>query len=321
MKWGVKLSEIPRCVFMRKTKSLPDSLELLLDTMCNTFGGIMFIAISLIILSQVAVSYRKKESPHEIQKQVFFECMKKNNQLRQAICLLEKKVMDQEALLNGSPEKKEVFLLYRRKKSELIENTRILDSLDSQNKAEKIRLNRRTAAAEETKRKLQSEILQNEKILSEKIKKIETLENEIRILAEQLENWKPKTLRFAKEEETALSPYWVLLKENRLYRFGIQTDPLKGEVYARDSLDGRRVKLIPERGSDIKGNDVEMLEYLFKPVRKDRHFVSLVSDKKSHSALLVVRQFLREKGIQVDWKINPDFEFYYSTSVRNKASY
>ena len=35
---------------MKKSSDLESSLELLLDTMCNSFGGVMFIAISLIIV-------------------------------------------------------------------------------------------------------------------------------------------------------------------------------------------------------------------------------------------------------------------------------
>ena len=35
---------------MKKSRDFESSLELLLDTMCNSFGGVMFIAISLIIV-------------------------------------------------------------------------------------------------------------------------------------------------------------------------------------------------------------------------------------------------------------------------------
>ena len=35
----------------KKSTENSDSLELLLDTMCNTFGGVMFIAIALVIIS------------------------------------------------------------------------------------------------------------------------------------------------------------------------------------------------------------------------------------------------------------------------------
>ena len=37
----------------RRRARLPDSLELLLDTICNTFGGVLFIAILVVILLQV----------------------------------------------------------------------------------------------------------------------------------------------------------------------------------------------------------------------------------------------------------------------------
>ena len=35
---------------MKRPNSEDSSLELLLDTMCNTFGGVMFIAISLAVM-------------------------------------------------------------------------------------------------------------------------------------------------------------------------------------------------------------------------------------------------------------------------------
>ena len=35
---------------MSKSREPESSLELLLDTMCNTFGGVMFIAIALVVV-------------------------------------------------------------------------------------------------------------------------------------------------------------------------------------------------------------------------------------------------------------------------------
>lgn len=39
------------------------SLELLLDTMCNTFGGVMFIAISLVVISTYIPELVEKSTP------------------------------------------------------------------------------------------------------------------------------------------------------------------------------------------------------------------------------------------------------------------
>src|SRR5215212_2230753 len=40
----------------RRRRHQPDSLELLLDTMCNTFGGIIMIALLIALLSRDASS-------------------------------------------------------------------------------------------------------------------------------------------------------------------------------------------------------------------------------------------------------------------------
>ena len=46
----------------RRAKEEESSLELLLDTMCNTFGGVMFIAISLlVVLSAMTKNIPQKE--------------------------------------------------------------------------------------------------------------------------------------------------------------------------------------------------------------------------------------------------------------------
>ena len=50
---------------MAKRRENDSSLELLLDTMCNTFGGVMFIAITLavIVAGRDIISKSKNENP------------------------------------------------------------------------------------------------------------------------------------------------------------------------------------------------------------------------------------------------------------------
>lgn len=47
----------------RRTASRPDSLELLLDTICNTFGGVLFIAILVVMLLQQSSTEPAEVSP------------------------------------------------------------------------------------------------------------------------------------------------------------------------------------------------------------------------------------------------------------------
>ena len=54
----------------RKKKIIPqDSLELLLDTMCNTFGGVMFISLLLVILISALKNNVVKENERALKGQ------------------------------------------------------------------------------------------------------------------------------------------------------------------------------------------------------------------------------------------------------------
>ena len=75
---------------MARKNKLPDSLELLLDTMCNTFGAIMFIAISLVIISQVTTKIVKDMKPMEITDEQLA-------QMRSQLARMNKDLADKEA--------------------------------------------------------------------------------------------------------------------------------------------------------------------------------------------------------------------------------
>lgn len=48
---------------MRRRTAPDDSLELLLDTICNTFGGVLFIAILVVLLLQVSPESNRQKEP------------------------------------------------------------------------------------------------------------------------------------------------------------------------------------------------------------------------------------------------------------------
>ena len=71
----------------RGKQKLPESLELLLDTMCNTFGGIMFIALSLIIISQIVSKNLNETSPEKRDKETI-------ERLERSIAALQQEISD-----------------------------------------------------------------------------------------------------------------------------------------------------------------------------------------------------------------------------------
>jgi hypothetical protein len=88
--------------FMRRRRNSPQSsLELFLDTICNTFGGILFIAIL------IAIQIRKTEQKTEVQESVSAEIIETLQQeLNQRSAEIESATILLETLLNSMPEPK-----------------------------------------------------------------------------------------------------------------------------------------------------------------------------------------------------------------------
>ena len=71
---------------------LPGSMDLLLDTMCNTFGGVMFIAISMALTISLCQS-KLDPAKHEAQaKEQLEQLQEENIQLRKKQQDLDKSV-------------------------------------------------------------------------------------------------------------------------------------------------------------------------------------------------------------------------------------
>ena len=77
---------------MKKNHETESSLELLLDTMCNTFGGVMFIAIALIVVLSISskISTPETEDTKEISPQRLEELQAELEKLKKSSVTHEK---------------------------------------------------------------------------------------------------------------------------------------------------------------------------------------------------------------------------------------
>lgn len=306
---------------MSKNNQLPDSLELLLDTMCNTFGGVMFIAVSLIIISQMISSVQKSMTAEDVNESKLASMRQNIDTLQQEVAELQKNVFEnQRKQLNTSPEIKEAIIQYMQLKENNLQIQGRLDNLKTKNDAEQERINRLNLEITQS----EAELKEKKYLLSQKQKQLTTkkqhLENALAELTETLKGLQPRSLRFAREEETLLEPYWVLLKNNKIYRLGPAQSPLPGEVALQNYNFGRSVRMIPQNGTPLGDNPGEELGKLFRDIPKNHYFISLVTDCESFNTLLITRQYLRNCLFMVNWSVNPNFEFSYTNDIRNKAS-
>ena len=202
---------------MSKSNSLPDSLELLLDTMCNTFGGIMFIAISLILVSSMVTRNILSLVPEEIDAAAIKKFEAESEEIRKRIEELRKReeAILQEQLKNLSPERQKIvqdIATLKKKNSDLKKKLEDQDferrMLAQKNESEEQRLKReqKKNADQETLIKAQQKRLRNE--LEDQRKKTEKLRKEF-------ETFVPRKLTFSMEQATSKEPYFIGLKDGK----------------------------------------------------------------------------------------------------------
>lgn len=304
---------------MARKRSLPESLELLLDTMCNTFGGIMFIAISLVVISQL-VGKRQNQEPEMVEEQQIRALEARLDAARVEV------LAQQRELLRLAPpsaaEKAEAAELRRRldaaREAGLAAAAALARARDHAAAAATRRDRLRDAAekANEELRAREAEQARQERATAAARRR---LEGEVKAAKEKLAQASPRTLRFGMEEDTDLAPYIVLLQEDSLYRFGSINAPERGEVERKDDPKGDALWLLPVagHGTPVRAADDPEMPRLFAGVDRRERFVWIVTDAESFRALAAAREYLRRERFKVRWAVDPSYSF---TLVR-KANY
>ena len=286
-------------------RSLPESLELLLDTMCNTFGGVMFIAISMVITLMLSQDMLTPQKRQEEEKRQLEECKRENQRLEERIGELEKRLAKlkeeagketptEGAALSAAVAKLEQELNdLTRKRERLAGDIRILDTQSKQLKSDNDR------QEEELEKKSRESIERKEKLDNEN----QRLTDELAALRGTLANTPVKTINFARNERTSKSPYILIVKNDRLYRAGpwlsLQDTP---DVSVKRS--GSAVFLTPRRGEPLASVDRNRFARICRDFSLNSHFLWIMVDDGSLAAFVPFRRMLRSMGCQIFWYVN-----------------
>ncbi|MBO5923085.1 MAG: hypothetical protein J6Q81_01095 [Lentisphaeria bacterium] len=196
----------------RRRKKEESSLEMLLDTMCNTFGGVMFIAISLLVI----LSIMTKDIPIPDEKADLETLQQEIISLQKvyADLLKELQLKAEEIKLrknsNIDSKYKELLLLMQ-----LVQDTRL--------KIEAARLADKTLTAALQKLNQKLELLKKEALQQER--ELEKLQKEQLEMQEKLaklteaERQAPQ-LAFRVMERSDREPFFLMLRDNMVYPVG-----------------------------------------------------------------------------------------------------
>jgi len=311
----------------RKKNQLPESLELLLDTMCNTFGAIMFIAISLVIISQVMTRIVRERMPIEITEEYLDELREKVQSLEDELQEEERKMAERALVALGMPkEKKEKVEALLAVKSE---NQRLVLALARQ-EAEKEKALQEKNEAENMLEETETEIRQMQVETAQKERLVEQmrLANQQRkeALQQQVANAKAvnqaletksretqgQTLTFSMEVSTSNEKqYLICLKNGRLFC------EKAGEISPVSLDDDSGYFRFVGNGHAISNHPQGEFNRLLVGL-STRNFVTIFSDRKSYPLLVELRKYLRTRRVKVNFIHTEEFDFSYGDS---KASY
>lgn len=292
----------------RKVKTEENSsLELLLDTMCNTFGGIMFIAILLVILCSMTdfANQKEKNIQSNMTPQQVEELKAKIRLKKKRLDIALKEIKMPATMINSKEVK--LILDYQHLKIQLA-NANI----------EKIIL------ADD----LKNDIQKQNQIETQSIIDSQTLrENEKKMRKLELENSKLKLkIRIAKNttipggispptaKDTNKQPTFAVIKSNRLYllcksspvnAYGFNKNAFSNSLELFFSNNNRVVRFIPKAGhGKLINNDIlikKEIKNIYKIFPSNRYFISFLVHADSINSFIGIRKYLHKNNYSYAW--------------------
>lgn len=309
-----------------------ESLELLLDTMCNTFGGVMFIAIALIVVSSVMPKIMKEIDEEAVDKETVsslitdlsecqdkLEVLNKNRGLNDSVLARyrnhpNRKLIEELAVLKESFAKKTVELK--------IVNTDLQSSKIEHD--ERVDDKRKLKESEES---IEERIKENEDALSGEKKRGEILKKEIN---EKLASVESRKLSFPKFKAVNTNPFAILIRDNKLYRISnyknnlLENDILScsPDVKCRYFKEFHYALISPVIESGISLDDALNFKAVFDRVDKTKYFIWCIVKNDSFKSFSSLKEYLSKNGYKINWlpKIDDkDFIIHFTDSVTYTA--
>jgi hypothetical protein len=285
-----------------RRKKPSDSLYMLLDTMCNAFGGIILLAVLVVLLTNKERSQSKASSD-----------MQETLQRRLAIAEtnLQQSIQLQKSLRIKSGDerwKMQVSLLATRQEVEgeikairelAAQNAKDLDATASADQAERMKnLNAQFAAAQSKKVEAQNSLAAS----TENTKRLTTRLVGLEKQATDLINESQRQLRLPKEHETGKRVIYIIARYGRIYT-------CRNSDLSRNETDIEWTSTLtseiaePKRagGIDPIGNAAGLRAY-FRNLSESSVYVAFCVFEDSFPAFIRAKQLVTEGGLSYGWE-------------------
>lgn len=271
----------------RRRTELPDSLELLLDTICNTFGAVIFISMLLSILAGEKASDTTNHPSDELIDRMVMQRQRDVAEARARHTRVKSQLDQQSGLLEkfGSPESLHMAMeISQASQSQLA----LLDS-----KAEQL----------ETLTEQDAEALRKEDVLSKKMREREKLRQQDAALSRELEAATAQFGRKAKISRirpTKKVGFVFMLHDKKLFR----TMTASGEIDAMDCTEQDRAGshvLVPRpTGGLVLPTQPNRIQDRFAHLDNRRHFVRLFVSPNSFAEFIQIKDALVDMNLEYE---------------------
>lgn len=277
-----------------------DSLDLLLDTMCNTFGGIILLAVMVTLLSRPESPAKDSLDTTELLQRRLAQATVKLEQLRLEETELTVQASDPSrqkmtVLLNERAALREQLRAQSRAATNIAVVIPAANTSDAAARLQQLNAELAAAILDRATRKngldAANEARQNDE------RRLADLRNQVA----QLQKEQIHQLRLPKEREPGLSPYPVIIKYGQVYPIfldqqlnrAIFTVTERGPATQLDPLSGRG--LAPERmAAGLRAQPSQW--------SRDRYYIAFYVFADSFSTFNTAKQAVVDMGYTYGWK-------------------
>lgn len=281
-----------------RRKTPPDSLYLLLDTLCNAFGGIILLAVLVVLLT----SKEKSQSATSSDSQDMFQrrlALAQNN-LQASLQL----AASLNAKANDPKWKQQVALLSTRKelqdsiqqiRDKVLQNGKELDAADAADPAERLKfLNSELATAQTRKLEIQNSLAAAEDNVKRLKQRLADMAGQVTAKVNELQ----RPLRLPKEHETGKQVIYIIVRYDHIY-------PCRNSDLSRNEADiNWTIGADSEVAEPIQGRglDPNAIAPYFSGLSGNDVYVAFLVFEDSFPAFIQARQSVVTSGISYGWE-------------------
>ncbi len=310
----------------RRLNNDDGSLELLLDAMCNAFGGVMFIAILVIVIAREQPTEADPQTAAADYQQVLNELNRQIERLNLELDALYERRREREKLLEQYEDQPNGDLVptYLALETERTQLKNQLDRMLEESEFQRARTAEHTQGRIDIDKQIAEAERQNQQLRKALETDEENLEQMQAILNEPTKSKQTLDVNFATLRTSGgLRPFFIILEAGRIYRISSYNQvqvptPIWSEDVTYSFRKSRSIYTFTprtEKGFSIKTATKSALKRYFSAVAKTRYFIGALVKNDSFEQWLTLKRTLEDDGFRYDWVPIADGENYEITIV------